>query len=190
MRASLAGVMAAGLVLIAAPPALAQTMDSFIVDLAPGSVLNLEFTTVDLLLEDLEVEGAPEGLAIAETATEIRIELSADILFDFDSADIRKEAADALMQVAAMIEERPGAPVRIEGHTDSKGSEDYNQRLSENRAQSVMDWFTDFGGLESVSFEIIGLGESDPAAPNENADGSDNPEGRQANRRVEIVIGK
>jgi outer membrane protein OmpA-like peptidoglycan-associated protein len=172
-------------------PALAHGQDF------PGRIVDVGFTTrdvafrtIDLQLEDTEVAGATLDLAVEETETEIRIELSADILFDFDRSDIKDEAATALEQVAAMIGERPGSPVRIEGHTDSKGSDAYNEALSEDRALSVMDWLTDNGGLASVAFEIVGVGETMPKAPNENADGSDNPEGRQANRRVEIVIGK
>lgn len=150
---------------------------------------DIEFRSVDLLLEDVGVAGAPQSLAVAETETEIRIELSADVLFDFDKSDIRDEAAAALRQVAAMIRERPGN-VRIEGHTDSKGSDAYNRALSEDRALSVKDWLADVEGLDTAGFEIVGFGESKPVAPNEKPDGSDDPEGRQKNRRVEIVIGK
>ncbi len=152
--------------------------------------LDLEFRTLDLLIAATEVEGAVTDLAVEETETEIRISLSADVLFDFDSSDIKAEAAAALGQVAGLIRAHTNQPVRIEGHTDSKGSDAYNKALSEDRALSVRDWLADEEGLDGGDFETIGFGESQPAAPNELADGSDDPDGRQKNRRVEIVIGK
>jgi outer membrane protein OmpA-like peptidoglycan-associated protein len=152
--------------------------------------LDLEFRTLDLLIAATEVQGAVTDLAVKETETEIRISLSADVLFDFDSSDIKAEAAAALGQVAGLIRAHTDQPVRIEGHTDSKGSDAYNEALSENRALSVMDWLVDEEGLDSSDFETVGLGESQPAATNEHPDGSDDPDGRQKNRRVEIVIGK
>ena len=84
--------------------------------------------------------GSVRSLAIEETETEIRIEIPADVLFDFDKSDIREDAAAALDEVANIIREHPGQPVRIEGHTDARGSEAYNQRLSEDRARSVKEW--------------------------------------------------
>ena len=80
--------------------------------------------------------------------------------------------------------------MRIEGYTDSKGSEAYNKGLSEDRAQSVADWLAEVEGLDGGTFDVVGFGEAKPVAPNEKPDGSDDPEGRQKNRRVEIVIGK
>ena len=153
-------------------------------------VLDLEFRILDLDLPEMEVAGAVTDLEMKETETEIRIALSADVLFDFDKSDIKPEAATALRQVAAVLKEHPGQPVRIEGHTDSKGSDAYNRALSEDRALSVRDWLVDEEGVDGADFEIVGFGESRPAAPNEKADGSDDPEARQKNRRVEIVIGK
>jgi outer membrane protein OmpA-like peptidoglycan-associated protein len=152
--------------------------------------LDLEFHILDLQIAETEVAGAATDLAMEETETEIRIALSADVLFDFDKSDIKPEAAEALGQVAAVLREHPGQPVRIEGHTDSKGSGAYNHALSEDRALSVRDWLIEEEGLDGSGFEIVGLGESQPAAPNEHPDGSDDPDGRQKNRRVEIVIGK
>ncbi|HEX9903466.1 MAG TPA: OmpA family protein [Propylenella sp.] len=152
--------------------------------------LDLEFRALDLQIAETEVAGATTDLAVEETATEIRIALSADVLFDFDKSDIKPEAAAALGQVAAVLREHPGQPVRIEGHTDSKGSDAYNQALSEDRALSVGDWLVEEEGLDGSDFDILGYGETRPAAPNEHPDGSDDPEGRQMNRRVEIVIGK
>jgi len=146
-------------------------------------VLDLIFTVKDL-------GGKVQDLQIKESKTEIRIALAADVLFDFDKADIRPKAADVLKQVASVIQDKAKGIVRVEGHTDSKGSDAYNQKLSERRANSVRDWLVNKEGLKDVKFETKGFGSKKPVAPNTKPDGSDDPEGRQKNRRVEIVIGK
>ena len=125
-----------------------------------------------------------------ETDTEIRIELAADVLFDFDKADLRSDARSALKQVGDIIREKAKGAVRIEGHTDSKGSDAYNQKLSQRRANSVRDWLIKNEGLTNVRFSTSGFGSKKPAVSNTKPDGSDDPEGRQKNRRVEIVISK
>ena len=146
-------------------------------------VLDLIFTVKDL-------GGKVQDLQIKESKTEIRIALAADVLFDFDKADIRPDAQSALKQAADIVREKAKGVVRVEGHTDSKGSGSYNQKLSERRANSVKDWLVKKEGLKDVKFEIKGLGAKKPVTPNTKSDGSDDPEGRQKNRRVEIVIGK
>jgi len=76
-----------------------------------------------------------------------------------------------------------------DGRSDATGDDAYNQRLSERRAESVRQWFAR-NGLADLRFSSRGLGETRPVAPNTKPDGADDPEGRQKNRRVEIVIGK
>ena len=181
-------LVAVGALLLTAGAA-AQDTEFRTLDIA-FRTLDVEFRTLDLLIAATEVEGAVTNLAVKETETEIRISLSADVLFDFDSSDIKAEAAAALGQVAGLIRAHTNQPVRIEGHTDSKGSDAYNKALSEDRALSVQDWLVEKEGLDGSGFETVGFGESQPAAPNEQPDGSDDPDGRQKNRRVEIVIGK
>jgi outer membrane protein OmpA-like peptidoglycan-associated protein len=127
---------------------------------------------------------------VKESDTEIRIELAADVLFDFDRANLRAEAREALGRVAGIIREHPRSKVRVEGHTDAKGAEGYNQKLSERRARAVRNWLAKDGGLSRTGFIVKGLGESRPVAPNAGPDGSDDPEGRQKNRRVEIIVAK
>ncbi len=134
--------------------------------------------------------GNAQALEVKETPTEIRISLAADVLFDFDKASLKKEAVAALTNVASMIREHPGVPVRIEGYTDAKGSDPYNQRLSEQRANSVKIWLISKAHLKTTKFATRGFGAKNPVAPNTKPDGSDNPDGRQKNRRVEIVIQK
>jgi outer membrane protein OmpA-like peptidoglycan-associated protein len=113
--------------------------------------------------------------------------LPEEVLFDFDQYDLRPDAAATLDRIAQAIVYFQDAPVRVAGHTDSHGSDDYNQRLSENRAQAVVDYLVD-AGVNAGRVTPEGFGETQPVAPNENDDGTDNPEGRAQNRRVEIVI--
>jgi photosystem I P700 chlorophyll a apoprotein A2 len=134
------------------------------------------------------VDSALKDLGAKVVGQEIRIELSADVLFDFDKADLRPDAVPALEKVAAVLREYPTAPVLIEGHTDSKGDDQYNQGLSERRAASVKQALAARGASNPITTR--GWGETKPAAPNTKPDGSDDPEGRQKNRRVEIIVKK
>jgi len=170
-----------------------------------GRVIDLAFTLKDLQFPIIDMGGKPvemggkpvemagkvQALNVKETATEIRIELAADVLFDFDKADIRQDAASALHQVADIVRDKgKGRAVRVEGHTDGKGSDAYNQKLSERRAQSVKQWLAQKEGLDGAKLAPQGFGARKPIAPNKKPDGSDDPEGRQKNRRVEIVLAK
>jgi outer membrane protein OmpA-like peptidoglycan-associated protein len=134
--------------------------------------------------------GFPSRNDIRETAQELRIELAADVLFDFDKADIRPEAAAALGEAAELIRQKSRGPVRVQGHTDSRGGDAYNQKLSERRAAAVALWLRTRGGLTTKQFQTSGLGSLQPAVPNQKPDGSDDPEGRQKNRRVTLTIQK
>jgi len=155
-----------------------------------GHILELAGGVQDLTFPVENLGGKTQPLEVKESKTEIRIELAADVLFDFDKADIRPQAADALKQVAGVIREHSRAGVRIEGHTDAKGSDAYNQKLSERRAQSIRDWLIVKEGLKGIKFATRGFGAKRPVASNTKPDGSDDPEGRQKNRRVEIVVSK
>jgi outer membrane protein OmpA-like peptidoglycan-associated protein len=148
-----------------------------------GKVLDLKFKVEDM-------GGKVQNLQVKETPTEIHIELAADVLFDFDRANIKPQAASTLKQAASMIRDKAIGVVRIEGHTDSKGSDAYNQRLSEKRANSVKTWLINKERLKNIKFRTYGFGAKKPVASNTNPDGSDNPNGRQKNRRVEIILKK
>ncbi len=137
-----------------------------------------------------QVNQAQRQLNAQVTEQEVRISLPADILFDFDKADIRPDAADALRQTLTVIRYYEQAPIRVEGHTDSKGSEEYNQELSERRARSVKEWLVSQGNVPTSRITTKGFGESRPRAQNTKPDGSDDPAGRQLNRRVEVIIQK
>ena len=156
----------------------------------PKPPSDLKMQVLDLVFKVEDIGGKVLDLQVKETDTEIRIELAADVLFDFDKADLRKDARSALKQVGDIIREKAKGGVRIEGHTDSKGSDAYNQKLSERRANSVRDWFVKNEGLKNLRFSTTGFGATKPAVPNNKTDGADDPDGRQKNRSVEIVIGK
>lgn len=155
-----------------------------------GKVLELRSRVVDLVFRVEDVAGRTQDLRVHETPTEVRIELAADVLFEFDRADIQPKAAAALKEAAAFIRERARGPVRVEGHTDAKGANAYNQKLSERRAQAVAQWLGANEGLKNVRFVTRGFGARNPVAPNSRPDGADDPEGRQRNRRVEIIVRK
>jgi outer membrane protein OmpA-like peptidoglycan-associated protein len=187
------------LALVAAGPVAAQEPPS------PADVRNPSLTTGSVSLTDGSVSfsagsvNLSQGTVSFPTATvaqpaqqsgsELRFELTADLLFDFDKADLRPEAQSVLRDVVTQIKAKAKRPsVRVEGHTDAKGTETYNRDLSERRSASVKGWLVQQGKLPAKSVAAVGLGEAQPVAPNEKPDGSDDPEGRQKNRRVEIVV--
>jgi outer membrane protein OmpA-like peptidoglycan-associated protein len=129
---------------------------------------------------------APKAVEVITSKCEERLRVGSDFLFDFDRADVRPEAGDALAEVARHIAAAHKA-VMIEGHTDGKGSDGYNQSLSERRAAAVRNALVGQGSPDRQLI-IHGFGKSRPIAPNQQADGSDDPAGRQKNRRVEVVI--
>jgi outer membrane protein OmpA-like peptidoglycan-associated protein len=150
---------------------------------------DVKFKVIDIVFKVEDFGGQVADLKVKETETEVRIELAADVLFDFDKATLEPKAEATLNKAAQFIRERAAGTVRIEGHTDAKGDDNYNQRLSQRRADSVRQWFVR-QGLRGLQFSSRGFGETRPVAANAKADGSDDPDGRQKNRRVEIVIGK
>lgn len=134
------------------------------------------------------VDAALKELAATVTDSEIRIELAADVLFDFDKAEVKKDAERSLQNVAVVLKAHPRAQVAIEGHSDGRGADDYNQRLSETRAASVKQWLVTNAQVSAASVTTRGWGKSKPIAPNTKPDGSDDPAGRAKNRRVDIVV--
>lgn len=104
-----------------------------------------------------------------------------DILFDFNKATLKPQAKEILSKISGILMVADGFSLSIEGHTDSVGSEEYNQKLSELRAESVMKYLISAGLRDNV-LTSSGYGETSPVSENTNA------EGRQRNRRVEIVI--
>jgi|GEM_PF-5499155 photosystem I P700 chlorophyll a apoprotein A2 len=130
------------------------------------------------------------GVRLQEGADLAIITLDGAILFDFDQSELRTDARTTLQRILNVLNSRyPGAALEIHGHTDSMGTLEYNQTLSERRAESVGNWLV-ARGIPAERLQIIGFGETTPVAPNARPDGSDYPEGRQKNRRVEVVIHK
>lgn len=189
LRAALGGGMRAVPVCAALSLALAGAGAS--AEEVQGGVSDLHGEVLDLHYAVEDVGGGVVDLAPKESETEVRYALSGDVLFAFDRATIRPDAQGVLGKLAEEVRTRfPGAPVRVEGHTDAKGGEDYNQRLSLRRAEAVKAWLVAEGGLEAGRITTRGFGESRPLAPNATPDGRDDPVGRQKNRRVEIVVEK
>ncbi|MFO7588552.1 MAG: OmpA family protein [Gemmatimonadota bacterium] len=128
------------------------------------------------------------GFRIAAGGLDLYDRLAADgrvatrgIHFDVASATIRPESSGTLEEIGTMLQEHPELRIAIEGHTDSDGDDAFNQDLSERRAASVKDYLVANYGIEAGRLESVGFGESRPVAPNDTA------EGKQQNRRVELV---
>ena len=128
-----------------------------------------------------ELQQIPNVEVTRPTENQIDVQLTSDILFDFNSADIRPESAKVLSDLAENFRQYPTERFEVEGHTDSVGSAEYNLKLSQRRADSVTAVLIDHG-VPGSQIHSIGYGLSQPKASN------DTPEGRQLNRRVEIHI--
>ncbi len=109
------------------------------------------------------------------------------ILFDYGKYDLRRDALVEIEKLYQLMKDNPSLYVEVIGHTDSWGSKEFNKKLSEKRARAVVDYLVS-KGISPDRFVARGMGEEQPIAINENPDGTDNPEGRQLNRRVEIKI--
>ena len=151
-----------------------------------GSSLSAQGGNLSSQGSSLSAQGS--SLSGTETGFNIQINLSSDVLFDFDKAELKPEADAELQKAADVIRQKGKGLILITGYTDSKGSDAYNQRLSLARAQAVKNWF-EAKGLNQ-NYQIKGQGATNPVAPNTHPDGSDNPEGRAKNRRVEIIVNK
>ncbi len=104
-----------------------------------------------------------------------------DVLFDFNKYTLKPGAREKMAKVSGILLAYPGLKLQLEGHTDSVGTDEYNQKLSEQRADAVRDFLTE-QGVSSANITATGLGKSDPVASNDTA------AGRQQNRRVELVV--
>ncbi len=115
-----------------------------------------------------------------------------DIYFEFDSDQLTPSSIQIIDDVLlGFLNKRNRAIILIAAHTDSKGNDTYNEKLSQRRAQSVIQYLIQKKGINPKRLSAKGFGEKNPRASNSNPDGTDNPEGRQKNRRVEFsVIGE
>ena len=119
-------------------------------------------------------------LETRETARGLIVNIN-DVLFDFNKYTLKPGAREKMAKVSGILLAYPGLKLQLEGHTDSVGGDDYNLKLSQNRADAVRDFLTQ-QGVAAANIASVGLGKSDPVASNDNA------AGRQQNRRVELVV--
>lgn len=146
-----------------------------------GGTLNL---TVP---EDMDtIELASPVLCLNTPAIDQALVLE-NIYFDFNKADLKEESFPVLDELVTILNDRPQMTIELSAHTDSKGTDNYNDKLSQARAESVMKYLMS-KGIDKSRLEAKGYGETVPVAPNTNEDGTDNPEGRQKNRRTEFKI--
>jgi len=128
-----------------------------------------------------EIENEVEGVTVERVGEGIALKFDSGLLFEFDSSTLQPNAKTNIYKLADILKKYPDSNILIAGHTDSDGTEEYNQSLSERRAQAVSD-YTKLQGVDPSRLSIIGLGENEPIATNESV------EGKQLNRRVEIAI--
>ncbi|MDQ3314471.1 MAG: OmpA family protein [Verrucomicrobiota bacterium] len=152
--------------------------------------VELEKKSVELQRKELDLEKARQELRMQESAQSLSMNLSGDVLFDYDKAALKPAAEEALKKVAVVLSQFPESKVRVEGFTDAKGGKSVNLPLSRDRATAVKDWLVKNGGVSATNISAQGFGEDNPVAPNTSADGSDDPVGRAKNRRVSIVVEK
>ena len=129
----------------------------------------------------LRQELAGTGVSVTRIGDNITLNMPGNVTFATDSADLSPAFFEVLNSVGKVLKEFDQTVVEVAGHTDSTGTEDYNQSLSERRATSVSQYFT-ARGISGQRILTVGMGELRPVADNNNADG------RQANRRVEITM--
>ena len=126
-----------------------------------------------------ELEGT--GVSVTRIGENITLNMPGNVTFALDSADLNPAFFDVLNSVGKVLDKYEKTVIEVAGHTDSTGSEEYNQRLSERRAASVAR-FLESQGVMSQRIITVGMGESRPIADNSTADG------RAANRRVELTL--
>ncbi len=129
--------------------------------------------------------GTPPGAAVDHKGCEIVQRLD-NTHFEYDSSALTQSAMTALDQVAAQIRQVPDRRFEVAGHTDAKGTDEYNNRLGQRRAIAVFEYLGR-AGVPTERMVVRSYGETRPIAPNARPDGSDDPQGRAQNRRVEIV---
>lgn len=121
------------------------------------------------------------GIGVEREGDNIVLNMPSSVTFGFDSSELTSDARMALNDAANVMRDYPETRITVAGHTDSKGAEDYNQRLSEKRAQAVGNYLMQ-GNVARQRINIVGYGESQPVASN------DSEQGRAQNRRVEITL--
>ena len=152
----------------------------------------INFSTVgqsipaEQLVEEITTKNFQTELVMDRIILEKAI-LVENIYYGFDSSDIRADAAIELDKLVRFLEDNPQIKIELGSHTDNFGIDSYNLGLSQRRAESAVDHIIS-KGIDNSRIRARGYGETRPIALNTNTDGSDNPEGRQKNRRTEIKV--
>ncbi len=134
-------------------------------------------TKSDTIIKDIELEKIPQKPITIK-----------NIYFDFDKWDVTEASQKSLdTTLLKLLKDNPQLMIEIGTHTDSKGTDKYNITLSQKRAESMMSYLIS-QGIDKTHLTAKGYGEAQPIAPNENSDGSDNPDGRAKNRRTEFRV--
>jgi outer membrane protein OmpA-like peptidoglycan-associated protein len=128
-----------------------------------------------------ELEGELENADVERVGEGIQVTFESGILFDYDSSTLRPEAKANLLDLAESLREYEGTRVLVVGHTDARGTDEYNQTLSERRATAARVYLME-QGIQGARVDANGRGEAEPVASNES------DAGRQENRRVEVAI--
>lgn len=128
-----------------------------------------------------ELEEDLEGAKVERIGEGIKITFDSGILFDVNSYQLKDASRENIAELSEILQKYEDTNIMFSGYTDNTGSEEYNQKLSEDRAKAVAEYAA-FTGVDAERMTIIGYGESDPVADNSTA------AGRQQNRRVEIGI--
>ncbi|WP_026405319.1 OmpA family protein [Actinomadura rifamycini] len=179
-RTVIAGVLVAAL---AVPSVAAAEPD------VPDSAVNASVRGIDAAsaVLDIDLSRAVVDLEREESADgRVTVQISSDVLFEFDKAALTAEARGHIAEIAARVRGTAGT-VEVSGHTDSRGEPGYNRELSRQRADAVKAELARHLSGAGVEITAEGRGETDPVAPNEK-NGEDDPEGRALNRRVEITF--
>lgn len=121
------------------------------------------------------------GVSVVRDGDNVNLIMPGNITFPTNASDLKSSFNDVLDSVALVVEEFEKTTIVVAGYTDSKGSDAYNQQLSQTRAQSVTNYLMS-KGVNSARFETIGFGEKNPVADNSTA------QGRTMNRRVELTL--
>lgn len=137
-----------------------------------GNRMDKQAREIEKTVPDAKVERVGEGIVV---------EFSSNVLFGFDQSNLSHEAKTNLDKLVKVLNGFPDTDIEVQGHTDSKGSESYNNTLSLERAVAVSDYLR-YNGLETNRISIKGFGETVPKYSNSSADG------RSQNRRVEFLI--
>jgi len=171
-----------------------KTTGKFLFILTPGKNYNITYQAENHLFysENMEIPKKSNYYEIDRSVSLIPIVVGSKIIlnnifFDFDKSSLRPLSNVELRNLVTLLKSNPNLKVEISGHTDSKGDAAYNQKLSEERAQAVVNSLA-ASGIDAARMQAKGYGKTMPVSGNKKANGTDNPEGRQLNRRVELKI--